>query len=239
MVASSAAGMSPPPLRAIGKEAWGTFVYGTERPLVQWFAYALAIACDPEPLWVDFRGGSATADASGPIALGKIPPHHLYVISRSEARPLPTVPDRTLWTMIRSDEPKESLLEFSDFLRLPPQVQEVLAARGEAAPRPAIVLANTDRVRDYYPHTIDGIRPFVLTALRANVLPILASSPPKAPAYLAFDHVFEVRARSLSDWRDGILSCEQAPAGSDFVPRRTFRLSSIPELVSLLDLRSA
>ena len=223
-----------PALRAIGQEAWGTFLYGVSRPLVQWVAHAFALACDPEPTWVDFRDADAKPDPLGPVRLGKVPSSRLYVAVRSEGRPHAEVPSRTLWTLIRPDEAKESVLELADFLRLPSRVQEAIGAGGGTGPRRVLVVANTDRVREFYPTTIQGIRPFVLTALRANLVPILTSLPPIVPGYLALDHVFEVRGKSLDDWREGSLYCEQAPAGSEFVPRQTFRLTSIPEIVSVL-----
>jgi len=230
-------GISPPTLRAVGAGSWGTFVYSLSRPLALWFTHAMALACDPEPVWVEFREAGSAADPMGPVGSGEVPASRLYVVAKAEAKPHPTVPPPALWKLVRSDEPKETLVELSDFLRLPSQVQEAIGFRGGRGPRRVLVCANTDLIREYYPRTPEGIRPFVLTALRENLIPIFSSIPPNDPGYLALDHIFEVRAKGLDDWRNGTLYCERAPAGSEFVAGQSFPLTSIPEFVSVLERR--
>jgi len=236
MVSPRAAG-TPPPLRAVGKGPWGTFIYGTSRPLVQWLAQAMAAAYEPNPVWVDFRDADVGPDPSGPVALGAVPEDRLYVVTRSEAKPGPAVTDRTLWTVIRSDEPKDTIAELTYFLRLPPRAQEIVSRAGGKAPRLALVVANSDRVRDFYPRYGQLIRALIDSTIRAHLLPFFASLPPTDPGYLSFDLVFEVRAKGLTEWREGTLRCEKAPADSEFVSGQTSPLGSLPELASLLDGR--
>jgi hypothetical protein len=197
----------------------------------------MAAACEPNPVWVDFRVVDTAPDESGPVACGVVPKDHLYVVTRSEAKPGPALTDKSLWTVIRPDEPKETIQEFTDFLRIPPRAQEIVSGAGGQRRRLALVVANSDRVRDFYPHYAKLIRALVDTCVRANMLPIFASLPPTDPGYLAFDLVFEARAKGLAQWREGSLRCEKAPAGSEFVSGQTTPLGSLPELASLLDGR--
>jgi hypothetical protein len=199
----------------------------------------MAIACEPNPVWVDFRDATTQPDESGPVARGVVPKDHLYVVTKSEAKPGPAVTDRSLWTVIRSDEPKDTIAELTDFLRLPPRAQEIVSRAGGQSRRLALVVANSDRVREFYPGYAELIRALIDTSLRANMLPIFASLPPTDPGYLAFDLVFEVRAKGLAEWREGTLRCEKAPTGSEFVRGQTSSLGSLPELASLLDGRRA
>jgi hypothetical protein len=228
---------APPSFRELGKERWATYVSGPHPSLTQWVAHAMSLAFDPHPIWVDFREEGAATDEGGPIAVGEIPADRLYIISKAEARPREVVSARGLLKVVRSDEPKGVLAEIADFSRLPEQVQSIIGVRGGTGPQRAFVLANTDRVREYYPRTVKGIRPLVEVALRENLLPIFVSLPPNNPGYLALDFAFEVRAKSLADWREGILYCEKAPGTAAFVPGQAFRLSSFPEIVSVLGHR--
>ena len=199
----------------------------------------MAAACEPNPVWVDFRVADTAPDESGPVAGGVVPKDHLYVVTKSEAKPGPAVTDRALWTVIRSDEPKDTIAELTDFLRLPPRAQEIVGRAGGQGRRLSLVVANSDRIREFYPGYAQLIRALIDTTVRANMVPIFASLPPTDPGYLAFDLVFEVRAQGLAQWREGTLRCEKAPAGSEFVAGRSTPLSAFPELASLLDGRRA
>jgi hypothetical protein len=197
----------------------------------------MAAACEPNPVWVDFRDADSKPDELGPIASGLIPKDHLYVVTKSEAKPGPAVNDRSLWTVIRSDEPKDRIAELTDFLRLPPRAQEIVSRAGGQGRRLSLVVANSDRIREFYPGYGQLVRALIDTTVRANMLPIFASLPPTDPGYLTFDLVFEVQAKGLAEWREGTLRCEKAPAGAEFVRGQTTRLGSFPEMASLLDGR--
>ena len=99
------------------------------------------------------------------------------------------------------------------------------------------MVANSDRIREFYPGYGQLVRALIDTTVRANMLPIFASLPPTDPGYLTFDLVFEVQAKGLAEWREGTLRCEKAPAGAEFVRGQTTRLGSFPEMASLLDGR--
>ncbi|MCI4348218.1 MAG: hypothetical protein L3J97_06345 [Thermoplasmata archaeon] len=200
-------------------------------------AFALARANDSRPYWVDVRDPNEYLDPPGPVELGWIPDDHLFVVSRSEAKPQDAVSNLALWTVVRSDEPRSVIGGLTDFLRLPPPIQEVLSRYGRESVRPVFVVANTDRVREYYPRNVPGVRAIIEALLRGGVIPIFASLGPPGPGRLAFDLVFEITATDLAHWREGALRCEKSPAGTPFREMETVPLSAIPGVAAALEGR--
>jgi hypothetical protein len=224
-------------LAVLGTGAYGTFLYGSSRTVLLRVAYAFASANDFHPYWVDVRDPNDFLDPPGPVELGWIPDDHLFVVSRSEAKPQDAMSNLALWTVVRSDEPKSVIGGLTDFLRLPPSLQDILSRYGQDAHRPVFVVANTDRVREYYPRNVIGVKAIVETMLRGGVIPIFASLGPAGPGRLAFDLVLEVDAGDLAHWKDGSLRCERAFEGAPFHPGQRVRLDSIPPVVAALEGR--
>jgi len=209
-------------------------MYGTDRSLLLHVALALGKLSDPNPYWVDIRNADRAGEPSGPVALGRIPGDHLYIVSEAEARPENAQANGTLWTVVRSDEPAPEVAEFTDFLRLPRTVQEAVSRSGSEGRRPVFVFANTDRVRPYYPTTAADVRPIVDAMVRAGVTPIFAATGPPGAGRWAFDFVFEVRADPTHDRRGGSLVCERAPPGLSVATGQVIPFGRVPGLLQEL-----
>jgi hypothetical protein len=218
----------PIDLRDLGRGAWGTFVHGSPRAIVLRTAFALAKANDPLPTWVDIRDREGESDVTGPTEMGWIGEERLFFVTPADARPQDAVANMALWSVVRSDEPTAVIASFTDFLRLPPTVQDAVSRRGIEASRPVFVVANTDRVRAHYPKDVGGVRPIVEAMLHAGVLPIFSALGPPTPGRLAFDFVLEAKAPSLAQWNRGALACEKAPPGTSFAPGTTVPLAELP-----------
>lgn len=225
-------------LATLGNGSVSTFMYGPSRTVLLRVAYALARANDSHPFWVDVRDPKDFLDPPGPVELGWIPNDHLFVVSRSEARPQDAVSNLALWTVIRSDEPDSVIGGLTDFLRLPPPIQEAISQYGRENYRPVFVVANTDRVREYYPQNAIGVRAIIETMVRGGVIPIFASLSPPGPGRLAFELVLEVDAPDLTHWRDGSLRCERGLEKGTFLTDSRIRLDSVPSFAAALEGRS-
>ena len=222
-------------LDVLGSGTYGAFLYGPSRTVLLRVAYAFAQSNDSHPFWVDVRDPNDFLDPPGPVELGWIPDDHLFVVSRSESKPQDAVSNLALWTVVRTDEPRSVIGGLTDFLRLPPPIQDVLSRYGREAYRPVFVVANTDRVRDYYPRNVTGVRGVVEAMLRGGVIPIFAAVSPPGPGRLAFDLVLEVDAPDLTHWRSGSLRCERAFEGAPFQPGQRIPLDSMPSVVAALE----
>jgi hypothetical protein len=227
-MASSGAGAPGSDLRSLSGEGFGTFLYGTDRIALLQVAYALAKVNDPSPYWVDIREADRADDPDDPVGLGWIPQDHLFAVVESESAPLNAEANMALWSVIRSDEPRSVIAQFTDFLRLPRAVQEGISGSRSDAGRPVFVIANSDRARPYYPTTAGDVRPYIDSMLHAGIVPIFASVGPPGAGRWAFDFVFEVRTRQAPEWRRGTLVCERAPPGLPVASGQVRPLESVP-----------
>jgi hypothetical protein len=222
---------------SLRKKPYAVLVHGAPRSLLLRFTYAFARANDPDLYWVDVRDSADRVDPPGPVELGWIPNDHLFILSRSEAKPHDALSNLALWTVIRSDEPRAVLGDLTDFLRLPSGLQEVLGAYGREDDRPIFVIANADRVRSHYPRTTEEIRVFVDSMLNAGVTPVFATLNPSGAGRFAYDLLLDVEARDEAHWRDGTVQCERSFPGAPFQPGSSVRLESFAEVNGLLDGR--
>ncbi len=223
-----------PDLSYLGRSSVATFLYGSSRTVVLRLAYALARANDPHPYWVEVRDPNDYLDPPGPVEMGWIPDDHLFVVSRSEAKPQDAVSNLALWTVVRSDEPRSVLGGLTDFLRLPSSIQEVLGRYGGEPVRPVFVVSNTDRVREYYPRNVSGVRGVIDAMLHGGVTPIFATQGPPGPGRFAFDVVCDVRAKDLSHWQEGHLVCERGVENSPFHEGAEISLAAVPAFAGAL-----
>lgn len=221
--------------RTLGGGAWGTFVHGSSRTVVLRLVYAMARANDPNPTWVDIRDTDLPVDPPGPTELGWIPENHLYLVCLADAKPQDAVANMALWNVVRSDEPSSVIGEFRDFLRLPPTIQDAVSRVGAEPSRPVFVIANSDRLRAYYPKDVGGVRPIINAMLHGGVLPLFAAAGAPGEGRLAFDFVFEVRAPDLDHWRTGSLVCEKAPPGTSVSIDTPIPLASLTDVSAYLE----
>ncbi len=230
---------TPPPsdidLADLTRGAWSTFVWGASRAVTKRVLYALARANDPHLYWVDVRSAADPVEDPDPALAGWVPENHLLVTRRpEEARPQATMDPPALWSIVRSDEPERVLAQLSDFLRLPPIAQEIIARTSAGGGRHVVAVANVDRVRAYYPTSPEATRPVLDPFLAASILPFLGSIGTPSDARWAFDFVFEVRATDLRSWEAGWLVCEKAHAGTSFRTSHAIPLRSLPEVAEVL-----
>jgi hypothetical protein len=186
---------------------------------------------DSSPFWLDIREPTDAPTEPGPVELGWISHERLFVVGEpSEARPQNGVGDAALAAFVRGDEPPQVLAHLSDFLRLPPIVQEIVSRIERVDTAHAVAIANTDRVRRDYPTTVEGVRHVIEPFLAAPILPFLSATSPPGEGRWAFDFVFEVRAKDIARWSEGLLIAEKAPSEAGFPTQRAIPLSTIPDI---------
>ena len=197
--------------------------------------YGLVQANDPAFYWVDIRETGGAPDIEGPVELGWIEEDHLYVARQPEDfRPQDALGNLALWTIVRSDEPESTLTRLSDFLRLPDLIQEFISRLAPHEGPRVMAIANTDRVRGFYPTDPHGVRAVLDGFLEGGVLPFMAARAPPGAGRTAFDFVFEVRVGEPKDAEETVLYCEKAPPVSSFRAGDTIPLHQVPDLVEVL-----
>jgi hypothetical protein len=226
----ASSGMDAPgqDLRVLGGDGFGTFLYGQDRHAIHRVAFALAQLNDPNPYWIDIQDPRHGDDPDSPVGLGWIPDDHLFSVVESETPPLDAEANMALWTIIRSDEPRSMIAQFTDFLRLPRIVQHAISGSRSEQGRPVFVIANADRARSYYPTTASDVRPFIDSMVHAGIMPIFAAEGRPGAGRWAFDFVFEIRTPSPADWRHGTMVCERAPTGLPVISGQVRPLATLP-----------
>ncbi|MCI4351575.1 MAG: hypothetical protein L3K15_08715 [Thermoplasmata archaeon] len=217
-----------PPLQSLSRRPWSTFVWGPSRPVTLRLLYTLARANDPKFFWCEIRRPGEGPAEPGPVELGWIPPHRLFLSVPLASRPQ-TEPDAAVVRkLIRSDEPFETVRQLLSFLQLPPIAQEIVTEVGGPEVKRVFALAHAERIREYFPKTPEGIRGLIDAMCSNGVLPFFGAIGPVTPARMLCDFVFEVRAPDLAHVAEGRLICEKAPAGAAFRAGAEFSLDSAP-----------
>ena len=219
-------------LSALGEVGSSTFLYGESRAVVNRLLYAMAHAVDDDPIWLDLGPGSlGHSPEVGPVELGWIPSARLFQAwDTDQARPQNAVGNMALLNLVRSDDPDATVTRLADFVRLAPIAQEVISRVPADEPCRALAIANSDRVRGDYPHTVDGIVPIVTALLDARLCPFVGAQGTPGPGRLAFGYVFEVRAKNVAHWREGSLIAEKVPDGSSVRRGVEIPLDEVPGL---------
>lgn len=211
------------------------FVSGPSRSVVNGVAFAFAEMHDLTPFWLDARSGKAPSDGPDPVSLGWIPSGRLFISESGHGLELGSPADvRTLWTIVRSDEPASVLSQLTDFLRLPELIQEIVSAAAPTGGPKALVAANSERISHLFPQTAGDLRRFLATLTASSLSIVAAHTGPPGPARFAFETVFRVEVKNPAAWQKGTILCEQNTLAGPFSVGRSDRLSDIPGIARVL-----
>ena len=209
------------------------FISGNSRALLNWVAYALAAASDPEFVWTDVRLSEESIASDDLLSRDRIPVERLHLVAPSELTPDDATANMAVSTVIRADEPPEDLRRLTEFLRLPIRTQRVLEqASGEGPPR-VVVLSNGHRLVAIYSNTA-----MVTSAVHAIVssgvafIMTFADSPPGGR--LAFETVIHVDGGDPTAWRLAKIRVEKAPIGGVFTAGSELLLTDVESVATVL-----
>jgi hypothetical protein len=142
---------------------------------------------------------------------------------------------------VRPEEDPQAVGRLAEFLRLPQLLRDV-ASQGRVGGGPvAVVIANCDRLRPYYPGYATQNRDLIESVRHAgaSVVVTLVGEPAPDRRDGPFDVVIEVEAESLRAWHRGSAIPERVPKGVFLSVGRPRPLSSFPEVARLLARVSA
>lgn len=208
-------------------------IVGTDQPLLNWVAYALASQTDPDFIWTDVRLPGQSLSPSDPLSRRLIPETRLNVVGPDElSRNEPTA-SVAISFMVRSDEPPVNIRRLVDFLRLPTQTQEVLARPRSAGVTRVVVLSNGHRVVAFYP-SVEVVASTVHAIVETDSILIMtfADTPPEGR--WAFDVVLSVEGSLPSGWRGAMLTVEKGPSSGPFRPAAAGRLGEFAPVAPVL-----
>lgn len=210
-------------------------VYGSTLPLVNLTLFALASHTNPEFHWVEIGRGSEELTPCNPIQLGWIPDDRLWLVDSPDSlRPNDASMNLPLFEMIRSDEPPDSLQQFTEFLRLPEISQRILASHSPDGRPGVVAVTNVHRVGDVF--SAESVPRILSVHRNAGFSVLVGAAGSSGPGRDLFDFVFRLQGPGVesADWRHHQLVCERGISSGPLRELRPVRLDEIPLLEQVL-----
>jgi hypothetical protein len=207
-------------------------VCGSNRPLLNWVAYALASITDPGFIWTDVRlQGEVLADAD-PLSRNLIPPDRMNVVHPKELALHRGGAKAVAESVIRADEPTDTVRRLADFLRLPLHTQRLLSAGPSQGQPMVLVLSNGHRLVAFYP--TDAVGPTVRAIVEsgATLIMTFADAPPEGR--LVFETVLHLEGNDTRGWRQASLTAEKGPADGPLRSGSAYRLGEFDPVTDIL-----
>jgi len=228
---------NPPRTDPLFEQPSSMIIWGSNRTLLKWVAYAIALQSRSTFIWTDLRLHNEELVPTDPLARNLVPPDRLSVAYPEELRRderSKQLADAAIGGVIRADESPEAVRKVAGFLGLPHHTQEMLAGIPSGGPPPIVVLSNGHRLVALYPP--GSVEPTIRAIVDYGVVFILTFADEPGPTRLAFDTVLTVRGHDdLRSWRDAVLRVEKAVPAGPFVPGFEARLGQIPLIATVLD----
>jgi hypothetical protein len=210
------------------------FVYGTNRALLKWVTLALLAPYASRVWWTDFRLADERPEALDPFTLRAVPEDRIDVVHPSEMRRDDDAArrvDALTATVVRADDPPESLRRLSQFLRLPSHTQARIASTAGGG-QPAILIASSaHHLVGLYPR--ESIAPMIHAILDAGVCLVLLWTATPPPLRTVFDVVLTVEGEPGA-WKRATLRCEQGVSTGPLGPKKPIPLAELPTIARAL-----
>ncbi len=207
-------------------------IHGPSRPLVNLTLFAFSELTTPRFQWVDIQVPGEPPLATDPVRLGWVPAEQLWTIDRPSAlRPDDLVANLALFSLVRSDEPSSSLVQLTEFLRLPEVSQRILAARPRRGEPGVVAVANAHRVMSAFP--AERV-PAILGVHRSSGYSVYIgfAEAPGAGAEL-FDLVFRLDGETVAGWKRARLTCTKGIRSGPLAEGRSVDLGDVAPLAEV------
>lgn len=218
---------------AVFKKPTSIIIFGNDRPLLNWVAYALATINDPGFIWTEVQARGQLAEETDPTSRKVIPPERSIVRRPSELALSNSVAHVAVSTVIRGDEPPENIRRLLEFLRLPAPTQQVLSSpRPDHGPR-VVVLSNSHRIASLYP-SIPDVATTIRTILESDSTIIMTFADAPTEGRAVFDTVLHVEGSVRDGWRNATVKVERGPKDAGFEDGTELRLADFPPIAKIL-----
>ena len=216
----------------IFRKPTSVIIFGDDRPLLNWVAYALAFINDPEFIWTDVRSLGQTPAPIDPMARNKIPPERFFVRRPSELTLNDEAANVAISAVIRSDETPENVRRLLDFLRLPTPTQHVLSTPRRDQ-RLVVILSNSQRLAALYP-SVENVSDTVRSILATDVNLIMTFADTPTEGRRAFDSIVHIQGTMHDGWQNAIMTVEKGPSDGALPTGFRVRLGEFAPVASVL-----
>lgn len=197
-------------------------------------AFAIAKFVDPAFRWMSIRESSSVPAEEERWVHQLLPEDRiLEPLSPSDLGKSPRVPRTTFDAMIRPEGAAAERIALDHFFLLPERVQRILDEPTSSSLPRVVVVANTNRVRDFYPTDPDRLRAYTDVFPRTGISMITTSIPPPYKGRYGFDIVLRLDVASTSDWRNAHLVVEKGTRSGDFRTGVTLSSDQLPAYLEM------
>ncbi|HYK93298.1 MAG TPA: hypothetical protein VEY07_04555 [Thermoplasmata archaeon] len=213
-------------------------VAGADRPRVNLLALAVAQSVADRFIWLDVRD---PFDPPSPLerrALALIPPELRFIARRPEMlKPNDAAANLALWT-VGSGDPTHSAPPLADELRIPAFLRDILGRVVRTGAPVPLVLANADRLAEYYPEGESATRGWLKLLQQEEVSLIVSWSGSARSDVVAFESVLRLELPPGSSLDASQVIVDRfAPESALWRPGSVHGIGEIPHLSELWGLR--
>ena len=212
----------------------GYYVWSRSPRAAHVLAFAIAKFADPAFRWISVRE-TRDVPAEEERWVERLLPEEqiLEPVSPADIGKSPRLARKTFDSMIRTEGAGAERIALDHFFLLPQRLQGIFdEPHPHAGPR-AIVVANTNRVRDFYPTDPDRLRVFTEVFPRVGFSIITTSSPPPFRGRYGFDIVLRLDVATASDWRNAHVVVEKGTRSGEFQTGATLSSEQLPGYLSV------
>jgi len=192
-------------------------------------AFALGRHIDPDFRWMSIRESlNVPSEEERWVRRLLTDAHVLAPLAGSDLARAPRVSRQAFSSMIRPEGAAAERIALDHFFLLPERLQAILDER-TAAPTPrAVVVSNTNRVREFYPAEPERLRAYTDVFPRCGISMITTSVPPPYKGRYGFDVVLRMDVGAASEWRTAHLVVEKGAHAGEFRTGATYPTAELP-----------
>jgi len=192
-------------------------------------AFALGRFVDPEFRWMSIRESPDTPSEEERWVRRLLSGNRIIdPLVGSDLGRAPRVPRQTFNALIRPDGAASERIALDHFFLLPERLQAILDERVIASTPRAVVVSNTNRVREFYPADPERLRAYTDVFPRSGISMITTSVPPPYKGRYGFDIVLRLDVTTVSEWRTAHLVVEKGSRTREFRTGTTFPTDDLP-----------
>ena len=195
----------------------GFYVWSRSPRASHVLAFALARYVDPGFRWMSIRTVPEAPSEEEPWVRRLLAGNRVIdPLAGSDLGRAHRVSRQTFNSLIRPEGAASERIALDHFFLLPERLQAILDERVDVSTPRAVVVSNTNRVRDFYPTDPERLRAYTDVFPRSGISIITTSVPPPYKGRYGFDVVLRLDVAPAADWRTGHLVIEKGLRTGEF-----------------------
>src|SRR5208282_2903008 len=180
---------------------------------------------------MDVRLREEPLDPLDPLARHVVPESRLSLVEPDELQRSPD-PSASLSTLVRPDEPAESIRRTLAFLRLPTHTQDLISRTSPRDTPAQFGLSNAHRLLAAFPAAT--VQPTLRAILDSGVTLVMTWADAAPAGSRAYDFVLGLEGGGPADWKDAVLHCVIGNSEGPVRAGRRLKLGQLGPIVDVL-----